>query len=219
MIETPINRAQAAQCRPSPGSLGALFTLCAVSFEGRTFSLNVADIRAGDVIIQSRPSIDQLNPVYRYQRLLFGADVARWTHCGIIDENLTVWDAMPGAHVRSRPLRVLLSESHRLKIVRPVIPPAPVGLRTSLLQFSNHQYSVFSVETVGRLGARLARAGPWPNPATNDGTVMCSLFVSDVLRRSTRHGFFRQLPIAVPADFATDADFTDVPLHWCAAEP
>lgn len=221
MIATPITAAELARCRSSPGPLGPAFTQAAIVSGQHAATINVGDIRAGDVFLVGRASATNRfkNPVYRYQRLLFDADTAQWTHCAVIDENLTVWDAMPSADVRSRPLRELLREAHRLRLVRPAVAPDPTLLRTSLLQFSNHSYRVLDIATLGRLGARLARAGTWANPVTDDRTVMCSLFVSNVLRRSTKHGYFRRLPVVIPADFAADRDFADVPLHWCHAEP
>jgi hypothetical protein len=136
--------------------------------------------------------------IVRYQAALLPVDAARWRHVGVLDDHFQVWDAMPKLNVRSRPLREVLRERTVIAITRPQVPVDPVRLRTTLLMFSNHDYRMSVVPK-----------------RSAEGAVICSIFASNVLRRTTRAALFRSLPIVVPGDFAHDPMFKPAPINWC----
>ena len=203
---------------PRLDPLGPIYTQVAVAVGSRIVSLNVRDLRAGDVLLFRRPDPVK-SPVFLYQSALFAGGAAGWTHCAILDENFSVWDSMPNRDVRQRSLRDVLREQCDLLVVRSSRAIDPVRLRVTLLQFSNHQYRVFRIETGGRLAARLLRAKLPASAGAQDRHTICSLFVADVLRRVCRYPFFRSLPITLPADFLSDPDFARVRLAWHEVEP
>ena len=197
-------------------------TLVAVRVERNLVSINVHDLRPGDVFLFRRPDgwvaniRSRFDVIVRYQEAILAPEHSCWTHVGILDDNFQVWDAMPRLNVRCKSLREVLREGQVISIRRPRVDVDPIRLRTSLLMFSNHDYRIFRLETGGHLAARLiARAHDENNKPPADGAVICSTFVAHVLRRTTTRPFFRQLPVVVPGDFAQDDMFQDVPLYWC----
>jgi hypothetical protein len=203
-------------------SAGARASLVAVKSERHYLSLNIHDLRAGDVFLYRRPDgwaaslQSRFDVIIRYQAAILKAENSVWTHVGVLDDNLQVWDAMPRLNVRSRPLREVLREKTILSIRRPLVSIDPVRLRTSLLNFSNHDYRVFRIETGGQLASRLlARTADGRGAVPAEGALICSTFVAHVLRRTAIHPFFRSLPIVVPGDFAQDEAFELVSIAWC----
>lgn len=196
----------------------SLFSQVAIKHGDAFVSLNVDEIRPGDVIVFEGHSKASSN-LRVAQTYLFGASTASWTHCAIIDQNFSIWDAMPGEHVRCRALSDLLRRSERITAVRPVPVVYPERLGRSLLQFSDGLYRPFRIQTGGRFLARLAGAGVFNPPMVQDRDTVCSLFVANVLRHATRYGFFADLPLALPPDFLTHSDFTLLPLRWARLSP
>jgi len=82
--------------------LSGRLTVIAIQHEQDLVTVNVPDLRAGDVILfrnQRRWLRDAFDPIVGYQRILFPPsaypNAAYWTHVGLLDENMQVWDAMP----------------------------------------------------------------------------------------------------------------------------
>ena len=209
-------------------------TLVAVNFDGRNVSINFDELQPGDVILSrgARPSISIGDAIVAYQKVVLAAQYpwiaeghahAVWTHVALLDENHQVWDAMPGLNVRARPLREVLRENGTISVRRSQIYIDPGQLSSSLLHFSNETYRIFKLETGGSLAARfVARRSRALNgdahstrAMPSDKSVICSTFVSSVLRHATQTGFFRELEVVVPGDFSADRMFAPVGLRWC----
>ena len=203
-------------------AVGNEATTVAIKHASSLLTLNVNDLRGGDVFLFRRPDGGSwwkwADPIERYQSLLLTKEAARWRHVAILDGNFLVWDAMPKLDVRVRPLREVLRENQTITVVRPKAIIDPNRLSTSLLMFSDHDYRMFRLDTGGALANRLIyRLAPDQKQAKapEEGSVICSIFVSNVLRRCTTAPFFRPLAITVPGDFAQDAMFDPVPIDWC----
>lgn len=213
----------------TPSTLGSIaakgrYSVIGIKAGDFTVTINVNDIKAGDVVafsaIRSGFVPFFVDPIISYQKAVLAAEHATWSHVGIIDQNFIVWDAMPQANVRRRPLAEVLREKRVIRILRPYVEIDAGMLEKALIFFSNDAYSLFKAETGGRLAARLLReqtdkilaSTPMVLPA--ESVVICSSFVSKVLRRASRYPFFSQLPVTVPADFIASGDFAPIPLAW-----
>lgn len=203
-------------------SAGTQTTLVAIRAEDHSVTINIHDLRPGDVFLFRRPEglvagiASRLDVIVKYQAAILAPENSLWRHVGILDDNYQVWDAMPKLDVRSRPLREVLRDKATITIRRPQVEIDPIRLRTSLLSFSNHDYRIFRIETGGHLASRLlARTSGTKVGTPTDGAVICSTFVSHVLRRTTTQPFFRSLPVVVPGDYASDKMFETVLIQWC----
>lgn len=215
VCRTPLD---AASPVPSTKSRVArrLFSQTAVKHGASFVSINVDELKAGDVLL-FQASTKASAAVALVQLSFFDQWTARWTHCGILDENFSVWDAMPRSNVRCRSLSDVLRRRETLAVVRPLTHIDPKQLSRSLVEFSDGAYRV-QIQTGKRLAARRLGVDASIRLPVSDRSTLCSLFVADVLRHSTKHGFFAGLPIALPADFLTDPDFAEVPLRWTTLE-
>jgi hypothetical protein len=195
---------------------GPVSTAVSVNCSGVFISLNFTDLKAGDIILYREQAEDRFDPIVAYQLFLHESLAARWRHVGILDGQMLVWDAMPKLNVRCRPLRDWITEPGCLSFFRPKCPVDPMRLGTSLLMFSNYQWRIFRLDTGGQLVWRLLRrvgaeTGGFVPP---DNSVVCSTFVSSVLRRATQQPFFRSHIVVTPADFADDEMFEPVAVAW-----
>lgn len=119
---------------------------------------NIHEWRAGDVVLfgGERAASD---PIVGYQRLLFDPAHARWTHVGILDADMMIWDAMPSEHVRCRPVRDVVAELGQIILRR--LAGAPVDaerLSASLRKFSQDEYRIYRVKMGALLLERLRAA-------------------------------------------------------------
>lgn len=198
-------------------------SVVAIDHGGSYVSINYLDLLPGDVILFDAGKFDPLvlPAIARYQNEVFhDLNVAKWKHVGILDDNLQVWDAMPGLDVRVRPLREILVPLSRICVRRPCVPVPVDELRDSLVRLSSVSTYRFGLDTGRGLASRLrARVDDRVRPtAVESKRVICSVFVSNVLRRATKHPFFRSLPIVLPGDFVVDDQFTTVDLDWCCID-
>lgn len=139
VCRTPFDAAAALPEAMSRAPAG-LFGHVAVKHGAGFVSLNVGDLRPGDVLLfRGRAKASHI--VRSAQRPLFDESTAEWTHCAIIDRNLSVWDARPDLNVGCRALNDLLRSSHTITAVRPVVEVDPARLERSLVEFSGQSYS------------------------------------------------------------------------------
>lgn len=189
--------------------------------------MNYPQLQPGDVFLFDGGKPDPLVPraISRFQARIFAdeSSAVRWRHVGILDRNLQVWDAMPSLNVRARPLREVLVGVGRLCVVRPKKPVDPDRLSEGLLEFSRGQYKIFASDTGGELAKRLLDRLPKKGKkrakarrqVPNPNFVICSTFVTYVLRYTTGYNFLKHCAVQVPGDFAVDKDFAFLELEWC----
>jgi hypothetical protein len=219
-IETPISFACEAVALEQESLVLHKFSASKiVQTNGNMFSIDFEKLRAGDVVLfRSQHTADVISNllIEKYQGVFTVPSAAFWTHVGILDADLCVWDAVPNKNVRTRVLRDILSEKSMISFWRPAFEIDVNKLTSSILAFSNMPYSIFNISTGGRLLARLARAGysGYQLLATNDESVICSLYVHQVLKRSSGKNLFPNLPIVTPSDFASISEFRLIELRW-----
>ena len=121
---------------------------------------------------------------------------------------------MPNAHIKQTPLREVLENDGLLAVLRFQQTVAPFALARALISMSRSNYNILRIETGGRLLARLAGRLPGGANAA-DQSVICSVFVANVLKMATGKSVLANVLIATPADFAASEEFSTVELEWC----
>ena len=200
---------------------------------GSHVALDAEALAAGDVVLFRKRSNIKHAFIAEFQNRVAGRstvmrtasnDAWAWTHVGILDENLNVWDATAAANVVQTPLRQVIEIGDCLAFRRfshGIDDGEFAGrLRTALLRFSRARYrlrhfagalveSAFphigaigkTLETARRLVDRRDRR-VIDGIEANWAQVICSVFVEDVLTAALGEPTLPQVHTPLPMHFA-----------------
>jgi hypothetical protein len=173
------------------------------------YSINLEDLRCGDVILYDGST--KTHPVSTIQRVRFSAHHSLTTHVGIFDDSLTIWEANPNKNVSLSSISDLIRSDKRISVKRPIVQIECRNLSKNLLDLANSTYRVdFNLG----LSSFMGPSGSVEKTGLPPKYVVCSTFVSYVLRRTTKASFFHDVLTVFPAHFASSDQFVDIPIRW-----
>jgi len=200
---------------------------------GSHIALDAGGLAAGDVVLFRKRSDFKHAFISEFQKRVaeHGAvkrpasdDAWNWTHVGILDENLNVWDVTAATNVVQTPLRQVIEIGDCLAFRR--FPHEidggefAVRLRTALLRFSRARYRLrhfagalveAAFPQVGAIGKTLDTARRLVDRRdrriidgieANWARVICSVFVEDVLTAALGEPTLPQVHTPLPMHFA-----------------
>jgi hypothetical protein len=168
-------------------------------------------LKEGDVLLFAEASISStVNPVKLYQQALFrDKAVAKWTHVALWDGRQIV-DLWPDTGVRVYGFEYAFGEYDEVLVRRLVDRELDTAKLSKYLLSAGQKIFQFCPVHQRLLAERLTGVTSRLSMADLGEKLVCSTFVERAMLESARFQTFRNLPIAVPADFAISPEWESV---------
>jgi hypothetical protein len=191
--------------------------LC-VSHEGVNLTINVEDLRPGDVVcfVGGKKSY----AVSMLQSFFLPEKASRITHVGILDSRLNLWEANPSKHITKLSIKDLISGGRTIAVVRPTARFSAAEIDAAIGFFAGSKYR-FTIEDAGSLLTRALSKRKNEVNFYQEGieSAYCSSFVVHCLSLASGSAILKDLPLVFPGDFVDrEESFLPVDLRWAAVE-